>query len=65
MEREGRGRVTIKRRVGERLIIGDGDSQVIVEIMPPRGQGARLRVDAPLELEVRREEIAPRSERAA
>lgn len=58
-ERE-RGRLTIKRRVGERLIIGAGEDAVIVEVMPPNGQGARLRVDAPRDIVVRREEIAPR-----
>lgn len=64
MEREGRGRLTLKRRVGERLIIGEGDSQVVITVMPSRGQGARLAIDAPLSVDVRREEIAPRAERS-
>jgi sRNA-binding carbon storage regulator CsrA len=64
MEREGRGRLTIQRRVGERLFIGEGADAVIVEVLPSTGARAKLRVDAPLSVTVRREELAPREARS-
>ena len=44
----------IKRRTGERIIVGD---EVVIEVLEVRGGTVRLGIDAPRSVQVYREEI--------
>ena len=59
--------LVLTRTIGERLVIGEGDSKIIVTLLDLRGNQARIGVDAPRHLPVHREEIYERiqAERAA
>lgn len=53
--------VVVSRKVGQRVMIGEGAGQVVVEVVKPNGRGARLRIEAPPAVSVRREELPARS----
>jgi carbon storage regulator len=64
---ETRGRLImliLTRRIGEKLVIGD---DVIVTVLGVKGNQIRIGIDAPLDVQVHREEIYERilKERAA
>ncbi len=44
----------IKRRTGERIIVGDN---IVIEVLEVRGANVRLGIDAPRSVSVYREEI--------
>jgi carbon storage regulator len=44
----------IRRRVGERIVIGDG---IVVEVLDVEGNAVRLGIDAPRDVPVYREEL--------
>ena len=46
--------LVLSRRVGERLVIGDG---IVVTVIEVRGDGVRLGVDAPRSVRVHRAEV--------
>ncbi|GIG30644.1 carbon storage regulator CsrA [Cellulomonas marina] len=46
--------LVLSRRVGERLLIGDG---IVVTVIEVRGDGVRLGIDAPREVRVHRAEV--------
>jgi carbon storage regulator len=46
--------LTISRRVGERILIGD---EIVVEIVEVSGNNVRLGITAPAELRIYREEL--------
>lgn len=52
-----RGRLTLSRRSGERIHIGEGDSLVIIEVARLSGGNVRLVIDAPRDLRIAREEV--------
>ena len=46
--------LVLSRRVGERLVIGDG---IVVTVIEVRGDGVRLGIDAPRSVRVHRAEV--------
>lgn len=52
-----RGGLVLSRRVGERVLVGD---LVTVEVLDIRGGQARLRFEAPKDMEIWREEVLQR-----
>jgi len=46
--------LTISRRVGERILIGDG---IVIEVVEVSGGSVRLGITAPKELRIYREEL--------
>jgi carbon storage regulator len=50
----------LTRRVGERIVIGDGEEAITVVPLGVRGLQVRLGVEAPRHVPVHREEIAQR-----
>ncbi|WP_448631335.1 carbon storage regulator CsrA [Cellulomonas soli] len=46
--------LVLSRRVGERLVIGDGIVLTVIEV---RGDGVRLGIDAPRDVRVHRAEV--------
>lgn len=49
--------LVLKRKVGEKIVIGN---QVIITVLETAHQFARLGIDAPREVAVHREEVAQR-----
>lgn len=52
--------LVLTRRIGEKLIIGTGDSAISVAVLGTKGSQIRLGVEAPKHVEVHREEIYQR-----
>lgn len=50
----------LTRRVGETLVVGEGNDQVKVTVMGVKGNQVRIGVDAPKSISVHREEIYDR-----
>jgi carbon storage regulator len=48
--------LVLSRKVGERIIIGDG---VAVVVLAVHGQQVRLGIEAPKDVSIRREELPP------
>ncbi len=48
--------LTLARRLGERLCIGD---DIVVQVVDVEGQQVRLGIEAPKEVQIWREEILP------
>jgi carbon storage regulator len=44
----------IRRRVGERIIVGDG---IVIEVLEVEGNAVRIGIDAPRDVPVYREEL--------
>ena len=55
----GPSQLTLDVRPGEHLLLEGG--RIVVELLDKSGKLARLRVTAPREVSIRREECAPRS----
>jgi len=55
----GNGCLTLWRRIGERIMIGDDIVLTVVEITQGKGK-VRLGIEAPREIEVDREEVRAR-----
>jgi carbon storage regulator len=51
---EGRGKLVLTRRIGEKIMIGD---EILVEVADIRSGAVRLRIRAPREIAVDRQEI--------
>lgn len=54
------GRLVLSRREGERVIIGEGESAIVLVVMEIRGQYIRLGVEAPKSVPIRRDDYQPR-----
>jgi carbon storage regulator len=52
--------LVLSRYVGEKILIGEGASQVIVTVLSIDDLRVRLGIEAPEEMPIWREEIAPR-----
>lgn len=50
----------LTRRVGESLIIGDGDTRITVTVLSVKGTNVRLGITAPKTVPVHREEVYER-----
>ena len=50
----------LTRRVGEALIIGEGNNKAVVNVLGVKGNQVRIGVDAPKDISVHREEIYDR-----
>lgn len=49
--------LVLSRRVGESIVIGDGDEQVTVTVLEVRGDVVRVGIDAPRSVRVHRAEL--------
>ena len=47
----------LTRRMGESIIIGDGDNKIEVIVLATKGSQVRLGIDAPKDISVHRNEI--------
>jgi carbon storage regulator len=54
--------LVLSRRVGERIVI---DDKITVKIIEVHGQQIRLGIEAPMEIPIRREEVAAKKEMMA
>lgn len=55
--------LTLSRKLGERIIIGDGESKITVEVVDIQGNRVRVGVTAPKDVVILREELAARGRR--
>lgn len=51
-----RGVVIVRRKVGERVVIGEGDDRIVIEVIRPKGANLGMAIDAPRSVTVRRAE---------
>lgn len=52
--------LVLTRRIGERLRIGVGEREAVVQILDVKGRAIRLGVEAPEDMVILREEVARR-----
>lgn len=52
--------LSLTRKIGESIIIGDGDNKITLTVLGARHGQVRLSIDAPKEIPVHREEIYQR-----
>lgn len=51
------GRLVLTRRKGEKLIFGEGEDRIVVEVAEIRGDKVRLAVVAPEKVKIMRDEL--------
>lgn len=52
--------LVLKRRPGEKIVIGDGPSAVVVKVVRVDGSSVRLAIDAAEHVQIRRWELEPK-----
>lgn len=55
MESE-RGVVVVARKVGERVVIGEGPDRITIDVIKPKGVHSKLRIEAPRHVRIQRGE---------
>lgn len=55
--------LVLSRKAGERIVIGEGESQAVVTVVSIRGDKVRLGIEAQRDVPVHREEVAEAIER--
>lgn len=53
----------LSRRIGERIIIGTGEDEIIIELIDAADDYASIGIDAPRDVPIDREEIRDKKER--
>lgn len=54
------GRLVLSRKLGETIVIGEGDSQIVLTVLEIRRGHARLGIRAPRDVVVRRDDYLPK-----